>query len=203
MKPIDLRAHSGLPSDTPMPGATDNSSLNLSRRKAVGFTLAAALLAALFALPGFATASAQGQPKPTGPPKEKKHETRHEIDQLEEKWRNALLKSDTAAMDSLLADDYMAITATGIVQTKAQTLENLRSGRTHFTQIEISDRKVRFYGTTALVTSSADVLGTTSDEGKIEGSLRYTRVYVKDAAGAWKIVSFEASPVREPAEHNK
>jgi ketosteroid isomerase-like protein len=201
MKPIDLRWHSGLPSDTPMPGATEHSSLNLSRRRAVGFTLAAALLAALLALPGFATASAQGQPKPNGPPKPKKHETRHIIDQLEEKWRIALLKGDTAAMDSLLADDYMAITATGTVQTKAQTLDNLRSGRTHFTQIEVSDRKVRFYGTTALVTSSADVQGTTSDEGKIGGSLRYTRVYVKDATGAWKIVSFEASAVREPAEH--
>jgi hypothetical protein len=26
-------------------------------------------------------------------------------------------------------------------------------------------------------------------------------VYVKDPAGAWKIVNFEASPVREPVEH--
>jgi ketosteroid isomerase-like protein len=165
--------------------------------------LAAALLVAVCALPEFAWAASQGQARPSGPPKEKKHEIRHEIDQLEEKWRIALLKGDTAAMDSLLADDYMAITATGTLQTKAQTLDNLRSGRTHFAQIEVSDRKVRFYGATAVVTSSADVQGTTSDEGKIQGSLRYTRVYVKDPAGVWKIVSFEASPVREPVEHNK
>jgi len=33
--------------------------------------------------------------------------------------------------------------------------ENLRSGRVHFTTLDISDRKVRFYGTTALVTSVA------------------------------------------------
>jgi ketosteroid isomerase-like protein len=198
MKPIDPETHSGLPSDTPMPGATDNFSPAISRRGAVGFTLVASLLMAVCALPGFV--NAQGQNRAAGQPKEKKHEIRHEIDQLEEKWRLAILKGDTAAMDSLLADDYMAITASGTLQTKAQSLENLRSGRMHFTSLEIADRKVRFYGTTALVTSLATVQGATA-EGPMEGSFRYTRVYVKDPSGMWKIVSFEASPVREPVEH--
>jgi ketosteroid isomerase-like protein len=200
MKPIDPEAHSRLPSDTPMPGATINFSHTLSRRKTVGFLLSAMLILTVCALPGIAQAKGQGSTRPSGPPKEKKHEIRHEIDQLEEKWRNAILKGDTAAMDGLLADDYMAITSSGTLQTKAQTLDNLRSGRTHFTSLEIADRKVRFYGTTALVTSLATVQGTTS-EGPIEGSYRYTRVYVKDPSGVWKVVSFEASSVREPAEH--
>lgn len=203
-KPIDPEAHSTLPSDTPMPGAVNNVSL-LSCRKAVGFTLAA-LLAALCVLSQRSVAAGQTKPpgqtqaKRSGPPGEKKHEARHEIDQLEEKWRSAILSGDTAAMDSLLADDYMAITASGTLQTKAQSLDNLRSGRTHFTSLEITDRKVRFYGSTALVTSLAEVQGT-STEGPIQGSFRFTRVYVKDATGKWKIVSFEASSVRETEEH--
>jgi ketosteroid isomerase-like protein len=75
----------------------------------------------------------------------------------------------------------------------------LRSGRTHFTQLDISDRKVRFYGATALVTSLAQIQGTTS-EGDVSGSYRYTRVYVRNAQGAWKVVSFEVSRIREPGE---
>ena len=178
-KPIDPEAHSTLPSDTPMPGAENNFSLPC-RRKAVELALAAAVFVAVCGSPQMARASGQTRPpghaqaKPSGPPGEKKHEARHEIDQLEERWRTAILKGDTAAMDSLLADDYMATTASGMLQTKAQSLDNLRSGRTHFTS---------------------------SAEGPIQGSFRYTRVYVKDAKGAWKIVSFEASSVREPAEH--
>jgi ketosteroid isomerase-like protein len=93
----------------------------------------------------------------------------------------------------------MAITASGTLQTKEQALDNLRTGRTHFTQLEISDRKVRFYGTTALVTSVAEVQGTTS-EGDVSGSYRYTRVYVRDAQGAWKVVSFEVSRIRDPGD---
>jgi len=110
-----------------------------------------------------------------------------------------MLKADIAALDSLLADDYMAITPNGTLQSKEQTLANMRSGATYFTSLQTSDRKVRFYGSTALVTSRADVTGTTPG-GDASGSYRYTRVYVKDDQGEWKIVSFEASKIREPAE---
>ncbi len=129
-----------------------------------------------------------------------KHESRHEIDQLEVAWREAILKGNTVAMGALLADDYMAITASGTLQTKEQTLASLKSGRMHFTSLDLSDRKVRFYGGTALVTSVAAVQATTG-EGAISGSFRYTRVYVRDQGGAWKIVHFEASKMRDPGEH--
>lgn len=135
-----------------------------------------------------------------GLPRTQKHESRREIDQLEETWREAILKSNIKVMDGLLADDYMAITAAGTLQTKEQSLDALRSGRIHFTSLDISDRKVRFYGTTALVTSVAEVQGTTG-EGEVSGSYRYTRVYVHEPAGGWKIVSFEVSRIREGAEH--
>ena len=134
-----------------------------------------------------------------GMPRTQKHESRREIDQLEEVWRNAVLQANTAAVDSLLADDYLAITASGTLQNKEETLNNLREGRTKFTALDLSDRKVRFYGSTALVTSLAEVNGATSD-AELKGSFRYTRVYVRNPQGKWKIVSFEASRIREPGE---
>jgi ketosteroid isomerase-like protein len=136
-------------------------------------------------------------PQYGGMPKGQKHESRREIDQLEEAWRNAVLKSDTALMESLLADDFMAISANGTLQTKEETLSKLGGGRVHYTGLEVSDRKVRFYGTTALVTSKAEATGT-SGGVDITGSYRYTRVYVRNAQGKWKVVSFEASRIREP-----
>lgn len=102
-------------------------------------------------------------------------------------------------MDSLLADDYTAITANGTLQTKQDWLASLRSGRVHISTLDISDRKVRFYGDTAVVTSRAQVQGTGS-EGGVVGSFRYTRVYVRNPQGKWKIVSFEASRIRNPRD---
>lgn len=125
-----------------------------------------------------------------------RHEVRHEIDQLEEQWRNAMLRADIPALEALLAGDYMGITANGTLQTRDDLLNNLRSGTVHFKTMDLSDRKIRFYGTTALVTSRAEVTGT-GPSGDFSGAFRYTRVYARSANGTWQVVSFEASRIRE------
>jgi len=147
----------------------------------------------------FVLAGSAAQQSP-GMPRAQRHESRHEIDQLEQVWRDAIVQRNASALDGLLADDYIAITPNGTLQSKDQTLANLRSGALHLSSIELSDRKVRFYGQTALVTSRAEVNGTNSGED-FSGSYRYTRVYVRDEQGKWKIVSFEASRIRESDEH--
>ena len=188
--PIDLHTRSGLPSDTPMHGPTTQLSKHGNSLFGRGPTVIAWIALALCALPGVSQAKL---------PLAQKHEIRHQIDQLEDAWRTAVLNGNTTALDGLLADDYLAITASGTLQNKEETLNNLREGRTKFTALDLSDRKVRFYGSTALVTSLAEVNGATSD-AELKGSFRYTRVYVRNPQGKWKIVSFEASRIREPGE---
>ena len=74
----------------------------------------------------------------------------------------------------------------------------LRSGRRHIASIELSDSKVRFYGTTALVTSFAHVTGTNA-EGEALGDYRYTHVYARNAQGKWKMVSLNPAIFANPA----
>jgi len=156
--------------------------------------IGSAVLALTFA------ANAGARPQNAGMPRAQRHESRHEIDQLEQSWKDALVRKNASAMETLLSDDYIAITPNGTLQSKDQTLANLRSGATQIKSIEFSDRKVRFYGQTALVTSRAEVSGTNGD-ANFSGSYRYTRVYVRNAQGKWKIVSFEASRIRDADEH--
>jgi uncharacterized protein (TIGR02246 family) len=132
-------------------------------------------------------------------PLAQRHEYRHEIDQLEDKWRTAMLKGNSAALADLLADDYTGITAQGAIQTKDQAITNLKSGALQVTELSISDRKVRVYGTTAVVTSLAELTGGKKDH-EVTGRYRYTRVYVRNSSGQWRIVSFEASRIQEPGE---
>jgi ketosteroid isomerase-like protein len=160
-------------------------------RLTAGRVIVSALLLTTFAFP---------QNAPKRMPRAEKHEGRHVVDQLEENWRTAILKGDADAMKSLLADDYMGITAYGTLQSKDDTLASLRSGRLHVTTLDVSDRKVRFYGATALVNSLVEVQGVSPD-GNLTGDYRYTHVYVRDAQGKWKIVSFEASRVHHPKDH--
>jgi ketosteroid isomerase-like protein len=95
-------------------------------------------------------------------------------------------------MDKLLSDDYIGISLNGQVNTKAQQLERIRSQRIALTRLDLSEMKVKLIGSIAIVTSRAEVEGT-SDSASIKGIYRYTRVYQRLPNGAWKITSFEAT----------
>lgn len=123
------------------------------------------------------------------------HTWRNELFQMEDNWRNAMMRGNVNALTGMLADDYMGITANGMLESRETTLAQVRKGVLKFKSIEVSDRKVRFYGGTAVVTSRAEVVGSGPD-GDLTGSYRYTHVWVHDGKGPWKIVSFEASRIR-------
>jgi uncharacterized protein (TIGR02246 family) len=131
---------------------------------------------------------------PRGP----RHEFQKEIEALEEQWKQAVLTNNISVIDNLLADDYTAITANGTVETKEQFLANHKEGKRQILTLEISDRKIRVYGNTAVVTSRVDVTAKNEQQEEISGKFRYTRVYNRSTSGQWKIVSFEASRIRDP-----
>ncbi len=131
------------------------------------------------------------------PHKIKGHDYKQQVEQLEEQWRSAQLSGDVATMDKLLSDDYIGISLNGQVNTKAQQLERLRSQRVALTRLDLSEMKVKLIGSIAIVTSRAEVEGT-SDSLSIKGIYRYTRVYQRLSTGAWKITSFEATRTPQP-----
>ena len=125
---------------------------------------------------------------------EKKHAAKQQVEALEEQWRLAQLGGDVAAMDKLLSDDYIGITITGQVNTKAQQLDRMRMHKIALTRLDLGDRQVKLIGSIAIVTSRAEVEGT-NDGAPIRGTYRYTRVYQRLPSGVWKITSFEATRV--------
>ena len=191
-KLIDQRSISEIVSVSSMLAAPQRVSTHFRHQRLYAHVL-------LLALSTFAPALFAA-PQHGGLPRGEKHESRREIDQLEESWRNAVLTGDAAIMDKLLADDYIGISANGTLQTKEDALTWLRNRQRHITNLVLSDSRVRFYGTTALVTSFSHVTGTNA-EGEALGDFRYTHVYVRDAQGKWKMVSSEVSRIRQPSVH--
>ncbi|SFS05436.1 protein of unknown function [Granulicella pectinivorans] len=132
-----------------------------------------------------------------------KRDVKKQIESMETQWRDAQLTGNIAEMSKLLSDDYFGISMAGEVNTKAQQLERMRTRMLVISKIDLSDMKVKLLGTTAVVTSRAEVQGV--NEGTpITGSFRYTRVYQKTPSGQWQITNFEAtrlarqSPPTEP-----
>jgi ketosteroid isomerase-like protein len=99
---------------------------------------------------------------------------------------DADLKDDAAELDRTLAPDYVIVRDNGLVRSRAETLEGIKSGATKFTAFNLSDVQVRFYGDTAVVTFHADIHG--SRAGKdMSGEFREVRVFVNHG-GAWQAV---------------
>jgi len=127
---------------------------------------------------------------------EKKHEAKRQVEALEEQWRTAQLTGDVAAMDRLLSDDYIGISMTGQVNTKAQQLDRARNHKLVLSRLDLEEMQVKLVGSIAIVTSRAQVEGT-NDGTPVMGTFRYTRVYQRLPSGVWKITSFEATRVPE------
>jgi ketosteroid isomerase-like protein len=176
--PFDCFASSGLTSGTPM---VRHRTL-VSKRRTL---LVVALLGVIASAPLFAMPVHRNG---------KKRVSRQTIEGLEEQWRQAQLSGDVTAMDRLLADDFVGITAFGQVTTKAQQLARVRDRVIVLTRLDLSDMKVKLLGSIAVVTTRAEVDGS-SDGRSIAGAFRYTRVYHRLPNGSWKITSFEATRV--------
>jgi ketosteroid isomerase-like protein len=146
------------------------------------------VLTATLLVVSLAHAVAQG-----GDRREHKRTEHAQIVALEREWQKAALSDDAATMDRLLSDDYLGITASGVVLTKTQQLDRMRERKFAITKLETSELKIKLIGNIAIVTSLAQVEGSSGDE-PLHGAYRYTRVYQRMSGGVWKVTNFEVTP---------
>ena len=86
---------------------------------------------------------------------EKKHDAKRQVEALEDVWRTAQLSSDVATMDKLLSDDYIGISMTGQVYTKAQQLDRMRSHKFVVTKLELGEMQVKLVGISTAISACA------------------------------------------------
>ncbi|MBD1907829.1 nuclear transport factor 2 family protein [Funiculus sociatus GB2-A5] len=115
------------------------------------------------------------------------------IENLEEKLRQAMLSSDVAVLDELIADDLVWTMHTGKVVNKQFDLEMHSSGIFRFTSLDISDRQIHFYGDCVVVTLKMDAAGIYNGQAFSE-NFRFTRVWVQ-RQNRWQIVAGHVSQV--------
>jgi len=124
-----------------------------------------------------------------------------EVTQLTDQYIAALKGKDTAALERIWADDLTFITLRGDVQTKAQRLADIQSGANRFDSLETTDRTVRVYGDTAVMTSLTTLKGQYKGQ-EASGQFRVTNVFVR-RGGGWQIVALQMTPISTPPAEKK
>lgn len=100
---------------------------------------------------------------------------------------------DLDELAGMLTIDMNYTHSTAAVDTKAQFLDSLQSGRVQYVSITPEERSVRVYGDVGVVQGVARVLVKVSDRD-IDVRLRFTELFVKQD-GTWKMALWHSTKV--------
>jgi ketosteroid isomerase-like protein len=118
------------------------------------------------------------------------------VEALDIEYQAAVKQNDVATMNRILAEDFVLVTGLGKTYTKADLLEEARSKRMVYEHQEDSERKVRVWGDTAVVTALLWAKGTEGGKA-FDYKVWFSDTYVRTPTG-WRYVLAQAS-TRLPA----
>ena len=119
-----------------------------------------------------------------------------EVERLERELVGAIARTDLAAYDRIVADDYVAYEASGKESTKADILASYRSGARHYSGLEIFDVRARVFGDTAVVSARTKGFRREGDR-EVPNNVHYIRVYAR-REGRWRAVTQMSAPLPNP-----
>ena len=111
-------------------------------------------------------------------------------------YADALKKKDTATLDKIWADDYCLINPQGELVTKAQRMENVKTGATAFDDIEVQQERVNVRGNTAVDIGRVNLKGTKYSGQESSGEYRYMNVWTKDK-GQWRLLANQVTLIKK------
>lgn len=113
------------------------------------------------------------------------------VSDLDTQYQAAVKINDATTMDRILADDFVVVTGTGRIYSKADLLTMARTNRVHYEHQDESEQTVRVWGDTAVVT--AKLWGKGTDEGRpFDWHVWFSDTYVRTSSG-WRYVHGQAS----------
>ena len=110
---------------------------------------------------------------------------------LDEQFQAAVKANDFGIMNKILADDFVLVTGSGKVFNKSDLLEEARNQSSTYEHQEDTERTVRVWGDTAMVTAKLRIKGM-RDGKQIDYSLWFSDTYLRRPEG-WRYVFGQAS----------
>ncbi len=114
-----------------------------------------------------------------------------------DRWDQAIVRKDRAAIEANMADDFRQIDGSGNVETKTSFVDDLVSPDLVIDPYRVEDFDVRIYGDVALLSGRTRMTGRYAGK-PFASHYRYIDIYVR-RGGSWRIVSVQISRIPAPA----
>lgn len=109
---------------------------------------------------------------------------------VEKQMLKITLAGDVKALESLLADGFVAVSAAGKITEREQLLDRKAQAGPVYKRLDSESLDVRCHGSAAVVIGTATVEFAPESMARYSGRYRYLRVYVSEQ-GRWKAVSLQ------------
>lgn len=119
----------------------------------------------------------------------------YQIIEVEEQLRLAMLASDVAALNQLIADDLIFTSHLGQVMSKQDDLAFHRAGHCQFQSIDHSERHIQPIGDQVLVSVRVQLAGLYGETAFTE-DLRFTRLWHRSPQSLWQVIVGHSSVVQ-------
>ena len=117
-----------------------------------------------------------------------------EIQECEERLKEAMLQSNVSELNELLADDLMFTNHLGQIMTKQDDIEAHRSKELKINELVLTEQKIKTNNNMAVVTVKAHIKGSFNGVTS-ESDFRFTRVWSKTQNEIWEITAGHSSMV--------
>jgi ketosteroid isomerase-like protein len=105
----------------------------------------------------------------------------------------ATMAADVPLLGGMMTDDLTYTHSNAVVETRAEFLDALKTGRYRYRSTTFDERRVRLYGDAAVVSGVCRV-ALTAEGRDLDVRLRFTELYVKQG-GSWKMALWQSTRV--------
>lgn len=113
------------------------------------------------------------------------------VSALDKEYQKAVEQNDAKTMARILADDFVLVDGHGKSSTKADLVDDAKSGKTHYEHQGDTEQTVRVWGDTAVVTAKLWAKGIEDGEA-VNYTLWFSDTYVRTPQG-WRYAFAQAS----------
>jgi uncharacterized protein (TIGR02246 family) len=113
---------------------------------------------------------------------------------IDQERTDAQIKQDAATLDRLLGDDLTYVHASGLVQSKAEFIADLKSSKRVYKNVINSDVNVRLLQDAAVITAKSEISVSFEDKEN-DLSLQVIEVYAK-RNGRWQLIAYQSTRLK-------